>query len=353
MKQHERRLASVVFVGGFVGDLLTFTLIDLSLANLVFITYLTLAAVSTFLAHTVSSRFDTDDALWRRIVSVLAPLAAQYAIGALLSGILIFYTKSATLGVSWPFLLLLALVFIGNEFFRGYRAHLAFQTVLFFFTLYAYAIFALPLALGTLGPVTFLQSTALAVLAFAAFLGLLAWIGWQRFAKTFHMIVGGSILVLVVLVGSYFTSLIPPIPLTLRDSGIYYSVKHIQGGYEVLAESERQWWELYKTQIIHHVPGTPLFAFSSVFAPGSFTAKVSHVWERYDENTKKWIRQSMITFPLSGGREGGYRGYSEVSNVQPGAWRVSIKTISGQTIGRIRFDVENVGTAPTLHTETR
>ncbi|KND49370.1 MAG: hypothetical protein AB203_03170 [Parcubacteria bacterium C7867-008] len=294
-----------------------------------------------------------NDALWRRTLSVLAPLIAQYAIGSLLSGILIFYTKSATLSVSWPFIAMLALVFIGNEFFRGYREHLAFQTVLFFFTLYAYTIFALPLLLGRLGPVTFLESTGLAVAAFAAFLGLLAWVGWTRFAKTFHMIVGGSVLVLILLVGSYFTSLIPPIPLTLRDSGIYHSVKHVQGGYELLAEQERDWWDFYTPQVVHHIPGTTLFAFSSVFAPGTFSANVMHVWEHYDSSSKKWIRQSAVAFPLSGGRAGGYRGYSEVSNIEPGAWRVSIKTVSGQTIGRIRFNVENVAVAPELHTETR
>jgi MFS family permease len=353
LKRNERRLSSIVFVFGFIGDLFTFAVLDLSLANLAFVAYLSLAAVATFLAHTISSRFDTRDALWRRVVSALAPLAAQYAIGSLLSGMLIFYTKSATLSVSWPFLILLAAIFLGNEVFRGYRAHLAFQTVLFFFTLYAYAIFALPLTLGHLGPTIFLESTGLAVAIFAAFLGLLAWAGWKRLKSTLWLILGGSAVVLVVLVGSYFTSLIPPIPLTMRDSGIYHDVQHVNGDYALTAETERPWWEFYQPVTIHHVAGTPLYAFSAVFAPGAFSASIIHEWDHYDTVQKKWVRESTIAFPLSGGRAGGYRGYSEITNATAGQWRVSIQTISGQTIGRINFTVVDTSLEPEVHTEVR
>lgn len=353
LRRYERQLSGFVFVFGFIGDLFTFAYLDLRLANYAFIGYLVLAAVATFLSHTVSSRFDSHDALWRRAVSALAPLAAQYAIGSLLSGILIFYTKSATILVSWPFLVLLALVFLGNEAFRDYRSHLAFQTVLFFFTLYAYAIFALPLALGKLGPDVFLESTGISVLAFGAFLFLLARIGWQRFKATRGRILGGAAAVIVILVGSYFTSLIPPIPLTLRDAGIYHDVQHADGNYALQAEAVQPWWEFYKPVTVHHVASTPLFAFSAVFAPGGFSANVIHEWDFYDPVQKKWIPESTIAFPLSGGRAGGFRGYSEITNVTPGEWRVSIKTVSGQVIGRISFTVMDVASEPDQHTETQ
>lgn len=353
IRRYERRLSSVVFVAGFVGDLLTFTLIDLSLANLVFAAYLGLAAVCTFLAHTVYARFSTTDALWRRILSVLAPLAAQYAIGSLLSGFLIFYTKSATLAVSWPFLLLLAGIFLGNEVFRGYREHLAFQTVLFFFALYAYAIFALPLALGRLGPIVFLESTGITIAAFALFLWLLGLVGWDRLKQTLRLIILGASGVLAFLVISYFTSVIPPIPLTLRDSGIYHDLIHTAEGYTVTAEAARPWWQFYEPQTVHLVPGDSLYAYSAIFAPGAFSASIVHRWERYDTTSKKWVTQSKVSFPLSGGRAGGYRGYSVIGNVSGGQWRVTIETPTGQAIGRIRFEVIEADSEPVLHAETR
>ncbi|HEV7121716.1 MAG TPA: DUF2914 domain-containing protein [Candidatus Paceibacterota bacterium] len=353
LKRYERHLSGIAFIFGFIGDLFTFAYLDLQLANLAFIGYLAAAALATFFSHLVSSRFSERDALWRRAASVLAPLAVNFTTGSLLSGILIFYTKSATLTVSWPFILLLVLIFIGNEIFRGYRANLAFQTVLFFFTLYAYAIFALPLGIGRLGPTVFLESTGLAVLIFAAFLGLLAFAGWKRFKATFRLIVGGSALVVLVLVGSYFTSLIPPIPLTLRDSGIYHDVQHAGGDYQLSAEAARPWWQFYEPVTIHHVPGTPLYAFSAIFAPGAFSANIIHEWSRYDTAQKRWMPQSTVAFPLSGGRAGGYRGYSEITNAPPGKWRVTIETTSGQVIGRIGFIVEDAAAQPELHVEAR
>ena len=353
LKRYERHLSGIAFVFGFIGDLITFAYLDLQLANLAFIAYLIIAALATFLAHVVSARFSERDALWRRAASALAPLIVNFTTGSLLSGTLIFYTKSATLSVSWPFIVLLVLIFLGNEVFRGYRAHLAFQTVLFFFTLYAYAIFALPLMLGRLGPTVFLESTAAAVLVFIAFLGLLALAGWQRLKSTLKPILGGSALVLILLVGAYFTSLIPPIPLTLRDSGIYHDVQHANGDYALSAEAARPWWQFYVPTVVHHVPGTPLYAFSAIFAPGAFSANIMHEWSRYDDAQKKWIPESTVAFPLSGGRAGGYRGYSEITNAPAGKWRVSIMTVSGQVIGRVAFTVVDSASEPELHTETK
>lgn len=352
-RKYERHISGIAFVFGFIGDLFTFAYLDLPLANLAFIAYLVVAGFATFLSHIVSSRFSERDALWRRAASVLAPFVVNFTTGSLLSGVLIFYTKSATLSVSWPFIILLALVFLGNEVFRDYRSHLAFQTVLFFFSLYAYAIFALPLVIGRIGPIVFLESTAAAIAVFALFLFLLALAGWQRFKETFWLILGGTVFVLVVLVGSYFTSLIPPIPLTLRDSGVYHDIQHTNGDYALSAETERPWWQFYQPIVIHHVTGTPLYAFSSIFAPGGFSASVIHEWDRYDTVQKKWIPESTIAFPLSGGRSGGYRGYSEITNAPEGEWRVSIETISGQVIGRISFTVVDSTSEPALHTETK
>jgi hypothetical protein len=46
-----------------------------------------------------------------------------------------------------------------------------------------------------------------------------------------------------------------------------------------------------------------------------------------------------IGFRISGGREGGYRGFTAKYGVKPGEWRVAVETIEGQTLGIIDFDV--------------
>lgn len=351
LQRYEHRLSTLLFVVGFATDLVTFTLLDLPVVNLFFIGYLILAAFFTFLTHTMR-RFAVHPSAWRRGIAVISPLAATFTIGGLLSGFLIFYTKSAVLSVSWPFLLLLLTIFLGNEFFRSYRSHIAFQTVLFFFALYAYAIFGLPLYINELGPDIFLWSTAIALAVFTVFLVLLSLASWERLKATLGRIVIGTVAVVVTVVALYFSGLVPPIPLTLKESGIYHGVSRIDGGYQVTHEGWSR-WSRFLPREIHHVPGTPLYAYSAIFAPTSFSVNVVHRWERYDESSKKWITESMVAFTLAGGRAGGYRGYSEKSDPRPGDWRVTIETLEGQVIGRLNFEVENVPTAPTLYTDYR
>jgi hypothetical protein len=225
LQKNERHLGVVVFIGGFLTDLVTFTLLDVAYVNLFFIAYLSLAAVCTFGSHILFARRHEEQTKWMRWLAVLFTLGGQYAIGGILSGCLIFYTKSAVLTVSWPFIILLALVFIGNEYFRKYREHLIFQTVLFFFALYAYAIFALPIYIGAIGPWVFVGSTVAAILLFSGFLYLLYRTGAARLSESIKPIIASCAVIVVALVASYATGIVPPLPLTLKEAR-----PHARGG---------------------------------------------------------------------------------------------------------------------------
>ncbi len=345
-KRNERWLSSLFFLGGFVGDIAAFTLLEVDVVNLIFAGYLVAGAVAILIANYLFSHHEETPGLVRGALVVLLPLFVQYVVGSILSGSLIFYTKSATLTVSWPFLLLIAIVFFGNEVFRNHREHVTFQTLLFFFGLYAYVIFALPLILGRLGPDVFLWSSAGAGALFCAFLLLLYRTGKSRLGQSIAPIVLGTFSILLAMNAAYFTGVIPPLPLGLKDSGIYHTVHRTPDGYALTGEAERPWYRFYETPTVHHVPGTPLYAYSAVFAPIKFSAGVEHVWERYDEG--RWKVENRVAFPVSGGRLEGYRGYTEKSNPRPGSWRVSVRTIDGQTIGRISFEVVNVEQKPPL-----
>jgi hypothetical protein len=121
--------------------------------------------------------------------------------------------------------------------------------------------------------------------------------------------------------------------------------------YQLSGEAAQAWWDP-RAETVHHVPGTPLYAYSSIFAPGDFTTTVLHRWQWYDPTAKKWIDQATIAFILSGGREEGYRGYSEKFDPQAGAWRVLVETVDGQVIGKLSFTVINAASEPALITET-
>lgn len=346
--RHERPLGAGLFTLGFITDLFTFGLLPVNVVNLFFITYLALASLCVFGTHIVSA-YREREVWWRKLLSVLCPLGAQYALGGLLSGFVVFYAKSSVLAVSWPFLLILLLVYGGNEYFRKHKEKLVFQSLLFFFALYAYTIFAVPLYVGMMGPWIFLSSTLIAMVLFGAFLFLLKLVNTARYTESRPPIIGWSLGLVFVISGAYFAGYIPPIPLVLSHADVYHELSKQNGSYVVHTDTQKPWWNPFP-RLVPHVAGTPLYVFSSIKAPTAFSTSITHEWEYYVEG-KGWERRSRISFPMIGGRQEGYRGYSVSDNPTPGTWRVTIST-GGQVIGRLTFKVQNVAQVSLSHTET-
>jgi hypothetical protein len=194
---------------------------------------------------------------------------------------------------------------------------------------------------------TFFLSTFATILIFLLYLGILSLFGIERLKQTLKPILLSVVAITAAIVLAYVTHVIPPLPLAMRDGGIYHSVIRSGDGYIAQAEAERPWWHI-GPQTVHHAPGTPLYAFSAVFAPGAFATSVVHEWQFYNPKTKEWETRSTVAFNLSGGREEGYRGYSIKSNPEPGKWRVRVKTLTGQVIGEFRFTVANVTGNPVV-----
>ncbi len=342
--RHERRLGALLFVGGFVSDILTFGLLPSSVVNWFFVTYLALAALCTLGSH-IFPEAGESASWWRRTFAVVFPLGAQYTLGNLMSGFVVFYTKNAVLAASWPFILALVVAYAGSEYFRKYKQYLVFQTTLFFLALYAYLIFALPFLAGRLGPWVFAASTFAAVVAFLLFLLILRLANKARYLESRRAIVVAAASILALVNAAYFTGVIPPLPLAMKDGAAYHSLVKVPGGYRAQSEGEQAWWDL-RTPAVHLAPGEFLYVYSAVAAPISFSSTIVHRWERHVGG--KWITESRVAFPISGGRTGGYRGYSIQEAPSPGKWRVSVETPGGQVIGRIRFDIENADVAPAL-----
>jgi hypothetical protein len=349
--RNERHLSTVVFVGGFILDNFAYERVDLPWVNILFMSFLVAAALCIIVSHLLHRENPDAKPSWKHPFYTLVPIAAQFFIGGLLSGCVIFYARSATFGVSWPFLILLFAVFVGNEVLQKYRERLAFHVILFFFTLYAYAIFALPLRVGTMSSFVFLESGAVSVIIFALFLAVLWAIGPKRLLGSLKRILVSCGVILIVVNVSYFTGILPPLPLALKDAGIYHAIVKTADGYSVQAEDAV--WSLFAPDIIHHMKGTPLYAYSAVFAPVSLSTPIVHRWERYDDAAHTWKTVAAIAFPINGGRDNGYRGYSTYSDLPAGAWRVSIETLNGSVLGRVRFDIEDATLSPALHTELK
>ena len=287
---------------------------------------------------------------WRR-TALLA--ATQFAIGGLSSGFLVFYGRSAAFASSWLFLLVLVGFLIGNEVFKKYHSRLVFSSLLLFFSLYSYAIFVVPVMIRAMGKVPFLLSGVVAVIAFLLFLRLLWAIGRERFRESRGPILLGAILITAAMNVFYFTQLLPPLPLALSDIGIFHSVKKV--GDKYVAIGEQQTWKAtlgIEPSLMHVVPGKPVSLYTAVFAPVKLLTKITHRWQLYDPEKRHWRTLSVVTFPISGGREGGYRAYSIKSKPKPGNWRVDVLAEDGRLVGRFRFVVVDVPNEAATITKT-
>jgi hypothetical protein len=361
IQKNERHIATVVFFGGTTTDILTLTKVSLSYGIELLGLYTVLAVAATIAEHYLYLHEATEGPFLRGL-RLLAAFFAEFIIGCLLSGIFVFYTRSAALIASWPFIVLLVAMLFGNEFLlRGRRERLTFRSLLIFFTLYAYVIFALPTFLHHIGMYTFLESSVVTVVVFFLFLCILGVLGWKRLKDSLLEIIIGAVAILALVNVSYFTGIIPPIPLALRDASVYHSITHATDSagdsvYDVQAEASTDpWWDFLHAipTTVHIVPGSSLSVYSAVFAPIALTTAIVHRWQWYDPQTQKWTTRAEIAFPIDGGRDGGYRGYSTLLNLTPGKYRVSIELLSGQVVGVLNFNVETSTTTPITYTEAK
>jgi len=153
----------------------------------------------------------------------------------------------------------------------------------------------------------------------------------------------------------YFNNMIPPVPLSLREIGVYHEVSRLRTGEYLVSYEKPRWFELGRetSKFFHYAPDESIFALSSIYAPTGLSTSVVHRWSRYDEEKSRFISMNAVPFIISGGRREGFRGYTLKENITEGKWRVDVETARGQTIGRFVFVVERAFLPPSLETEVR
>ena len=354
--RYERHFSSISIVAGFIFDSLTFRRIDHLFEDIRMLSYLAIAAMSITLLSIIENKREGSAGSRRgssRIHSS-ALFALEFVFGGLFSAFFIFYFRSGPIMSSWPFLLIFLAFIIGNELLRERYLLFTFRMAVFFFALFSFCIFFLPILFGTMGPAIFIFSGFVSIAVVAVFIYFLNWLMPKRLAQSktaLKFFIGGLYFLLNIL---YFANIIPPIPLSLKDVGVFHYVERTSTNTYTVVTEPHPWSDFAKRyEDFHLVVGSPVYVYSAVFAPTNLTTEIVHAWQFYDENKKSWTTVSEITYPIYGGHDNGYRGYSMKTNVSPGLWRVNIETVRGQVIGRVQFRVIDVDVPPLTATETR
>ncbi|HTR18476.1 MAG TPA: DUF2914 domain-containing protein [Candidatus Paceibacterota bacterium] len=343
---YERYVSPLSLVAGFVSDnLILLRRVDLWTTDALFIFYLVVSSAGIILINLIETG-RLRQKFWVDAAPII-PVVVQFAFGGLFSGFLSLYSRSADYAASWIFVILVAALLLGNERFLRFYVRVPVQLSILFTTLFSFFIFFLPVVFHAIGPWMFAASGACALALVALFIALLTRVVPET--KGQLTVTARAIAVIYVLFNVlYFTNAIPPLPLSLKDAGVYHSVvRDASAGTYTLVGEEEPWYDaiLPLPSVFHETPGGRVYVYTSVFAPSGLSTQILHEWRYYDASSGTWVTRATIEYPIQGGRDGGYEGYSQLLDPAPGKWRVDVVTQYGALIGRVSFTVVDVATS--------
>ncbi|MFA6899279.1 MAG: DUF2914 domain-containing protein [Desulfurivibrionaceae bacterium] len=257
-------------------------------------------------------------------------LLLQFLFGGLFSALFILYFQSSSHLTAMLWSLGLGALLIANEFIDDKYHRFTLTWALFGLCAMLLFNFLLPFMVGSIGMVWFYLSTLTGA-------GLTHWLRKKtpgcpgRAAPVW--------IIAAMLAVAYPLDLIPPVPLVKRDIQVGRNFERVAGEYRLTLE-KTSWWVFWRelSGEVHLAPGERLYCVSSVFAPRGLSTRLYHRWEHYDA-LRGWQTTSRMGFGLSGGRNGGFRGYTYKQDLVPGEWRVSVETESGRTVVVHAFSV--------------
>lgn len=353
----ERHWLTLSFFFGFIVDSLTLKRVDQVFDNIVLAWYIVLTMISMLVLYAATAgklpgkfleKYEWHFREW-------SPLVIQYALGGLLSGMLIFYSKSGSWWASWPFLLVILAVMVGNERLTRRSERLLLNLTMLFVGMFSYAALIVPVLLSRMGVWIFLLSGVLALALMYGFVRLLMLVVPNFMRANMRMVAFTLGIVYVVLNVLYFTNVIPPIPLSIKELGVYHNVEKLENGSYALTYEKGKWYELFKDSdnTFHYQTGDMIYCFTSVFAPSNLSTDIYHRWEYYVPEDREWRTHSRLSYGIEGGRGEGYRGYSWVRHPHAGKWRCTVETERKQVLGSETFKVEEGQVPQGLVTELR
>ncbi|MFA5934340.1 MAG: DUF2914 domain-containing protein [Candidatus Paceibacterota bacterium] len=342
-EKYSRFFSSSGLILGLIITPLTLTRVDNLTNNLWILIQLFIAVFGIIFLHyldnkvkagKIKSEYGNDIDFWLTFI-------IQFAFGNLFSTYIVFYFRSSTLFLSWPFILIIFALLIGNEIWVKHYSKLTLQLVTLFLSVYMFLIYLLPVFFGRIGDDVFIYSGILSLFFIWLIAKILIIFAKEKFVKSKRGLIYSILGTFIIMNGMYFGNIIPPIPLALKDAGVYRFVSKDKNGEYILKGEMKTWRDYFRVyEIYHKIEGEPTYVFTSIFSPTKFDTKIIHEWQYYDEIKKEWITSGRVNLSIVGGRDDGYRTYSEKYSVSLGEWRVNILTLKGKVIGRVNFRVE-------------
>lgn len=327
------------FIGGFIFDSFTLGRIDRLYDIVVLCLHMTSLTITIYLYNVIH------DTRWKNSVlkkyEEYFPLAIQFFFGGLTSAYVIYFSRSVSLSKTASFFVILVVLLFANELLKRRISNKYLQFSVYYFLSFTFFAFMIPVFIKQMDTVIFIISGVVSLLSTLVLINIV----YSMSPSTRREIHLGKMMIMVVFIYAlinvfYFLKLIPPVPLAL-DSGIVAHNVQLENNNYIVSYETDEWYVFWRRHRLEYIrrPDENVYAFSTIFAPTDIKKKIFHRWKWYNENTGDWEIVEDIGYDITGGRDGGYRGYTYKSNVAPGTWKVQVITEEELVLGVIDFKV--------------
>jgi hypothetical protein len=342
-RRYEKYVPLAAFIVGFAWDSLTLTRIDSWLDNLILLAY----TIASGILIAVLGMVERGRIRHTWIINHLDLITGvtHFLLGGLLSSYVVFYFKSAGVGKSFIFVGLLGALMLANEFFSERLRNLKLLCAIYFFCCFAFLTFFLPVMTRVMSAAIFISSGLLSFFVTSVIVAVIYHGGIRAARRELMDMAWPPVAIFAALVFFYFQNWMPPVPLALKEGGIYRSVKRVGENY-VVRYRQPAWWQFWRSdeRNFSYVTGDTVYCFAAVFAPTDLRERIIHHWQLRTANG--WKTTDKHGYAIYGGRDGGWRGYTYKRNLTEGEWRIEVKTAKGRLLGRIPLEVTFVQERP-------
>jgi hypothetical protein len=339
IRKYERSIPIIFFIGGFIFDTLTLGRIDRLYDLTVLCIHMTLLTITIYLFNLVG------DGKWKNTFFeryiVYFPLAIQFFFGGLSSAYVVYFSRSVSFSKTAFFFVIILLLFFANEFLKKRISNKYLQFGVYFFINFIFFAFMIPVFMKKMGFNIFIFSGLVSLTCTLLLITIIYTVSKSTRREVKKRKLLGLIFSIYLTINLFFYfKLIPPIPLALKNGMVAHNIKFEDHKYLVTYETG-EWYAFWRTNRLKfiHKPGDSVYVFSSIFAPTHLKKTIFHRWKWYNEYINEWEIIEDIGYEITGGRDGGFRGYTYKKNVKKGRWKVEVITDEELVIGVIDFEL--------------
>ncbi|WP_317045813.1 hypothetical protein [Brumimicrobium salinarum] len=171
IKNNEKTVLILFFVGGFIFDSLTLGRIDRVYDLTVLSFHITALTCALYLYNLA------DDQKWKETFferyQIYLPLAIQFFFGGLSSAYVIYFSRSVSISKTISFFIILVILLLANEFLKKKISNKYLQFSLYFFVSFTFFTFMIPVIIKEMNTAVFILS---GIISLVLTLSLITWI---------------------------------------------------------------------------------------------------------------------------------------------------------------------------------